>query len=338
MRREIGSEFYDIPLQEQDNMIFPEDTKWLISGTAALEAILLDILSFSKIASVAIPSWCCSCLIEPFLKHNIRVTFYPVSVDKGHFAVDTTNIDTDIMLVMDFFGYEAGSINPNGYDGIIIRDITHSVFCPPKTDAHYYFGSLRKWAGFWTGGFAWAPEWHTCIQMSSQNDEYVHLRSSAMEAKKYYLAEIIDKKDYLLTFERCEDYLESCPIQAGSIRDVKCARKLDADFIKEKRRNNARFLLSHLSEGPIFRTVNDNDVPLFVPIIVNGKKRDALKRFFIENDIYCPSHWAITNSHILSTEMRYVYENEISLVCDQRYSEKDMQRIIDTYNVFLDKY
>ena len=66
----------------------------------------------------------------------------------------------------------------------------------------------------------------------------------------------------------------------------------------------------------------DMDCPLFVPIIT--KKRNEIRQFLTDNKIYCPVHWpkpAGCESNL--------YDTELSLICDQRYSEEDMKRLVE---------
>ena len=84
----------------------------------------------------------------------------------------------------------------------------------------------------------------------------------------------------------------------------------------------------------IFREMKDTDCPMFVPIFVPDGKRDELRRYLIRNEIYCPVHWPVSEYHVLDEKTKEIYDNELSLVCDQRYNEKDMKRMIDTIRVF----
>ena len=70
--------------------------------------------------------------------------------------------------------------------------------------------------------------------------------------------------------------------------------------------------------------MNDIDCPLFVPIIIKNGKRDYYRKKLIENKIYCPIHWPQPNEKCESN----LYELELSLICDQRYTENDMKKII----------
>ena len=66
------------------------------------------------------------------------------------------------------------------------------------------------------------------------------------------------------------------------------------------------------------------DVPLFFPVFLENKKRDSLRKYLIDRGIYCPVHWP----EVMGADVG-VRNNELSLICDQRYSEGDMQAIVD---------
>lgn len=78
----------------------------------------------------------------------------------------------------------------------------------------------------------------------------------------------------------------------------------------------------------MFDELSGADVPLFVPILVN-ECRSELRSYLIRQEIYLPIHWPITDVHgDLNKRTRRLYDEELSVVCDQRYSVKDMQRIV----------
>lgn len=335
--KEIGSEFWDVPISETDNNVFDKNTRWFISGTSALEYIIADIINNNDIDIAAIPSWCCSCMITPFLKNNIKVKFYPVYMDKdNHLVCDYSAANgCDICLVMSYFGY-VSQRSIGKPSGIIIRDITHSIFSKKFDDANYYFGSLRKWAGFWTGGYAWVQDfWHNDTEIQSVADEYVNLRKKAMNDKQQYIKGITDSKEYLELFERCEEYLDSCDIVEGDIRDIQSAQKLNVSFIKEQRRKNAEIVLNELRDIAIFPYLQEDECPLFVPIVLPHETRNHLRNYLIRQEIFCPIHWGESELHKLDIRTRKLYEEELSLVCDQRYTEKDMIRAVNEIKKFM---
>lgn len=337
MRKELGSEFYSVPTLTEGNGFFRTDTKWFVSGTSALEYILEDILSKTSARKAALPSWCCSCMITPFLKHGIDVVFFPVIVGKelGVVCDLSASAGCDITLVLHYFGY-CSQLNMGTPHGIVIQDMTHSLFTGVKREADYFFGSLRKWAGFYTGGFAWSDiGWSKNIDTAPIDPAYVQLRSSAMERKLSYLIEEHDCKDFVVAFEQGEAFLDSCCIMDASLRDVDFAHRLDIEFIRSRRRENASVLLEKLKDIAFFPKLNDGDCPLFVPIHLPNDVRNSLKRFLIEHDIYCPVHWPISDVHSLSAETIVPYECGLSIVCDQRYDADDMRRILCVIDSFF---
>ncbi len=323
-RNEIGGEFWDVPVSDKTNSLFPENTKWLSSGRIALRYVIRDIKENQTIHSVSIPSWCCSSMIKPFFDEGIEIDFY------SPFA--SIQFQTDLVLVMDYFGYTGNGMTKN-YNGLVIRDVTHSIFSASNSDSDYCFGSLRKWAGFWTGGFAWG-EWSNSKQIEKSDETYIRLRMRAMEQKEEYNEGTKFDKGYLETFMKAEEILDNCKLVAASDRDIAFAHKLDVNNIKRQRKANAQVLLDAMKKVAIFPKLSDADCPLFVPIRVPDGKRDALKRFLIDRNIYCPIHWPISEFHKLDDASRQIYDEELSLVCDQRYSVIDMERICETIDDF----
>jgi len=333
MRREIGSEFWDVPATEQACDLFPENTQWFLSGRSALQGIIKDIKRKKRIHSVAMPSWCCGSMIIPFLREGLEVHFYPVYWNSN--LIQEITMDSDVLFLMDYFGYSSVAPDISGYSGIIIRDVTHSIFSTTYNDADYYFGSLRKWCGVWTGGYAWSRDDHVFTMEEADDHGYTVLRERAMRLKDGYMNGFIDNegpgitdKEYLRVYREAEERLEAIGIAPAADRDIRLAKRLDVEMIKARRRGNAKILRSAFSNLLIFPEMNYTDCPMFVPILVPDGKRDALHHYLIQHEIYCPIHWPVSEHHKLDKRELYIYQNEISLVCDQRYTEEDMQRIV----------
>lgn len=321
--KEIGSEFWSVPTEDRKNNLFHNDTSWFLSGRSALQSIISE----SKIKTIALPSWCCDSMIKPFLDAGVKVSFYPVYFDNT-LIQDFSNVKAEAVLIMDYFGYK-GFCDFKELDLTVIYDATHSVFSTPVIKADYYFGSLRKWAGFWTGGFAYPVN-----GVSNVDEKYISLRKEAMIQKELYISGDTSSKGYLNIFNEAEELLENAAVYAASPRDIEMAQHLDIDFIKSRRRENARVLLEEVHDMAMFSTMSETDCPLFVPILVPDGKRDALRKHLIEKEIYCPVHWPISDLHKLTDQTRYIYDNELSLVCDQRYTVSDMKRIIEAIKEF----
>ncbi len=328
--KEIGSEFWDIPVGSLSNRLFEDNIVWFVSGTSALYYVIDDILQKCNAKKAAIPSWCCECMITPFLKRNIQIEYYPVFLDDNRtLTCDFSSCqDVDITLTMHYFGFcsERRIGKPTG---VHIEDVTHSVFSGKWTEAEYYIGSLRKWTGFFTGGFSVAKsKWGYHDNIVDLDYHYVSLRQNAMEKKKKYIDGLSDSKDYLINYNQAEKYLDSYEVMIGDPRDQEKAKLLDIELLRRKRRENAAILMEKLKDYLLFPVMSKNDCPLFVPIILEKEKRDRLKRYLISKSIYCPIHWPISSFHVLNKKTKLIYDSELSIVCDQRYSLDDMERIV----------
>lgn len=337
---EIGSEFWEIPVCSKENDTIPQRALWFGSGRMAERFVIEDIKKQRPFRSVAMPSWCCHTMIEPFVRNGVEVHFYPVYPDEnGRLRQDLSQIPPcDGLFLVDYFGYSAETAIP-AFTGSIIRDVTHSLFSGAKNDADYVFGSLRKWAGFWTGGYAWKNDGDFQCNASTQtNDAYVVLRRQAMEEKFQYLSGQRENKGYLSVFSQAEEMLElQTDIYTAADEDISAARQLNVELLCNRRRRNAEILLEAVGEMALFPELRAADCPLFVPILVPDRKRDAFRRHLIQQEIYCPVHWPVSEYHRLTPQTEKLYREELSLVCDQRYTENDMDRIVEAMKGFWRK-
>lgn len=332
MRREIGSEFWDVPIIEKKNSLFPESTQWYLSGRSALQAIINEL---GEARSVSLPSWCCDSIIKPFIDAGLEVHFYPVYWSEGTF-IQEWSFECDILFLIDYFGYTGKTPDMYGLCGKVIRDVTHSIFSTNYSDADYYFGSLRKWCGVWTGGYAWTKDEHKLETGHKDDSRYVSLREKAMQQKAEYISGQRDDKGYLQIYDEAEELLENVSSILAADRDIQIVKRIDIETIKNKRRANAEVLRSAFPDWLIFSEMSSSDVPMFVPVLVPGGKRNELRRYLIKNEIYCPVHWPVSDYHKLDDEVQFIYDNELSLVCDQRYTEEEMYRMVETIKMFME--
>jgi hypothetical protein len=327
--QEIGSEYWDVPLKEDSSFQLFSDTQWFLAGRSALHAIIQDL---KEKKTVAMPSWCCDSMIKPFLNAGMEVRFYPVYWKNGLVQEVDAN-GQDVLFCMDYFGYTSQKTFEHP---CIIRDVTHSVFSASYSDAAYSFGSLRKWCGMWTGGYAWAKDRHALPTETDTRTDYVSFRREAMQMKKaYILGQNADKEAFLARFAEAEQILDTVKNLPGEERDVTAALHLDVEYILSRRRENAKILMKAVPEQLVFPQMKEGDCPMFVPILVPNGERDRLRRFLIDRKIYCPVHWSLSEYHkALDDREKRLYEDSLSLVCDQRYTKEDMYRIIEAMECF----
>ena len=333
--REIGSEYHSFKLTNGRGLIFPatmKDSVFTFSGRTAIETV---IKNEPVIRKVLLPSYCCESMIKPFRDADIEIDFYPVYYDNGLKIDLDIPADTNCILWCNYFGFEIEMPDFSGFisrDGIIIEDITHSLFSNFQyhNQSKYLVASVRKWEPIISGGYCASTKEMKYKPDSLPNQVFLNQKKNAMIEKRKFLDgnTTIKKKDFLKNFSDSNKWLMQN--YSGLIMDVESLdfiQHINMEEERKIRRQNALFLYKELKNNKNIKFVFDikqMDCPLFVPIIIENN-RDTIKKLLIENDIYCPVHWPRPKENCLSN----LYDMELSLICDQRYGIEEMQRIVN---------
>lgn len=357
MKKEIGSEFWTgCSPYGRHGCEWPHTSEWSVretlSGRVALEYIVEEMIKKGK-TSVYMPSYCCHTMIGPFLKHGVKIMFYDVvPTTMGLKRQFDKNHSYDVMFLLDYFGFvdaETAAIarEQHAKGKLVIYDATHSVFSNFNCDCYdYVFGSYRKWMDVNCGFVAvrgktridFGADWH-------QFEAYTDMRTRMFDLKSRYMNdEDVDKQQFLAWINEAEEMLEqdyhhTLPDQ----RSLDVLRQADYLFLVQSRRHNATILMKGIADLKDERIrclvgkMGKHDTPLFMPIFVQSEHRDELRRFLIEHSIYCPIHWPLSGVHPYNTKSRSLFDSTLSLICDQRYREVDMLRIIDIVNSYFKK-
>lgn len=342
-KREIGSEFHQRIQEDGDGLNLSDSVEWIyvFSGRTAIETVLKNILQYRTVNKVVLPSYCCESMLQPFKKANIIIEFYDVYYDDGFKITPFVSDDTTILIWCNYFGFrfpmaDFSAFKENG--GIIIEDITHSLLSeqPYHDQSDYLVASIRKWEPVLCGGlcadikgsFFYYPT-------KTPPQSFINKKHKAMAMKTEYLIkhEALMKEKYLALFNSSNEWLSNNYMDLGI--DSESRRYIEsADIIrqKNKRINNARILYQGLRKMSTIKTLfpeEQMDCPLFVPVIIAEGKRDKVRKTLIKNEIYCPVHWPHPQASCNSN----LYNIELSLICDQRYSTIDMYRILDVLSI-----
>ncbi len=356
---EIGSEFWLTQDSERLEMspVLPEwldasaDLKFLLSGRTAFDYILSDIELQTGIRRAYVPAYCCESMLQPLLLRGIELCFYDVSYDEKLGISYHVNADEecDIFLIMHYFGFvrypfeELLHFREKGT--IVIEDLTHSLFSHHtlRSICEYSFASLRKWFALPSGAVAQKYEGTFSLPIYEASD-YPALRKRAMLLKgKYMNGESASKEDFLKLFNQSDHVLRSEFRNYGM--DTDSCKLLSTESISsliERRKENADFLYKELHDISIIemliKEITRDDSPLFVPVIVKGGLRDKLRTCLISHEIYCPVHWPLCDYIPSNSVARFIYQHELSLICDQRYTRGMLKRMVDVIRNFAREY
>lgn len=337
--KEIGSEYHYEKLSKKGNktwqgIVDMQDETFVFSGRTAIETVLLNLPHIRK---AILPSYCCDSMIEPFRKAGINFIFYEVNFHNGlDIQVDIPE-DIDLLLWCNYFGFRVKMPDFTDFidrGGIILEDITHSFFSQNvyNSQSQYVVASLRKWGPLLCGGYcATKGEYLKYKPTLLPLQEFLEQKKRAMRLKYNYIYEIedIDKNIFLNDFSESNKWIAKNYSQLAIDEETKnIFTKLDWQEVSEVRKRNAKVLytgLKDISSIKFLYKEKDMDCPLFVPILVESGMRNSLRRTLTENSIYCPIHWPKPSESCVSN----LYEMELSLICDQRYDENDMKRIVE---------
>lgn len=332
--QEIGSEFHYCDSMtgrgfQKFNLM---DEAYVFSGRTAIETVLNNIPSAKR---ALLPSYCCESMIVPFRKANIEVEFYDVYFDEKLKIQLEEYQDADIILWCNYFGFKIDRPDFTKFienDGIVIEDITHSFLSSEPYDTHssYLVASIRKWGPLLSGGYCGSTQDALRkVPVLEPAEEFISLKKEAMMQKKKYIEKNENTtKDFLCKFAESNKWLADNYSQLTiDIESKNIFLNHDWEMNRKCRRDNARILYNGLKDCTNIQFLfheDEMDCPLFVPVIIINNQRDAIRQKLIENKIYCPIHWPKPNDRCKSN----LYDWELSLICDYRYKEVDMRRII----------
>jgi len=319
---EIGSEFmmdsYKIGINKYKSLA-NFSKRYVLSGRTGLYLVAEELLVRS-ISSIALPAYCCGSMVAPFYHAGFEIEFYDEPVIPKAEAI----------LIMDYFGFIsdhslvlAEECRLKGK--AIIVDATQTAFSMSEiySKADFIVASYRKWfdclcaAVYSKNGFL----------VSEYNKEAVKYtevwREASREKSKYVVSGKGNKQYFLNRYSQAnailaKDYMRYRATQS----EIDRFENVDSDFIRIKRRENASILINALSERVKlpYTVIQKEDCPLHVPVLIQEKKRPWIRKKLIENGIYCPCHWPIDENYPYKKTIYHM--EELSLICDQRYSTK----------------
>lgn len=334
---EYGSEF-----DYYSNRAFPG--KWTIPESWQLYRSGRDALkAFARLADrkrVLLPALCCDSMFLPFQLNGYEVTFYRV---RGDFSADEQDVlakltDGAVLLYMRYFGIRPFTdtflekLRGSGREILFLEDRTHDILIPREKSGFRpdaVAASLRKWAALPEGGML---ETQLGVYPAKTDTAYGDTRLDAMEKKSLYLqnGDEIIHAHYMEALRLADRLLDESgePVRMHErYRKVLCG--LDMNAILSSRRRNLRRLRLRLAplieDGTIhLMTGTPENSGLYLPILLEN--RNAVQRELIRRKFYCPAAiWPEPPEAAgICPVSHNVSEHMLSVLCDQRYTEADM--------------
>lgn len=304
------------------------------SGRSALYYILLDVQKRYEISKIYLPDYLCYSVVMAAEKSQMQVEFYHLNqhleIDINTFPLNDNEKAT--VLIINYFGLknlesQINTVRTISKDAIIIEDDVQAFYEFHKSTmlADYKFTSLRKTFACPDGGLV-----KSCkeLKVVEETNKFYQYKLAAGILKSVKKSEYYDDEIFLDLFEKGESQIDD-EIQKG-MSDISKDVFLKTDFerISYIRQSNARQIIEGLKSLNI-RTlipIPEGCTPLFIPVWL--KERNSVRRQMFQEHIFCPVHWPLDGMDIKTgAEMA---EHEMSIIIDQRYTNTEMTRILET--------
>lgn len=324
----IGGEF-KIPVIAES--VITEDKDLLFaSGRSALSAIL-DALPIHKWGGVILPDYLCSSITQVLIDKKIRHSFYKINENLQPDECDLFEKikEPKIVLLIAYFGIVhikeiAKKIKEYSPESVVIVDDVQNFYGTEyKSFADYRFTSYRKWFAVPDGA-----------NVYSKSENIIPATKKNIFAQYKFAGNLLKNYCSWVNDELCLELLNKGEATLDSEYDVACSditrsliKNIPFDEISKKRKENATYLHKRLLDLDVKHLYTEESVPLFVPIFLEN--RTELRRNMFARNIFTPVHWSYESEILNGNNKNILYDTELSLICDQRYSLEDMEKQIE---------
>jgi len=312
---------------------FLSDDPLLLFNARACIKIVVDSIK-PKICWV--PSYLCPSIITAIDPRSTTVRFYPINekleVSSREFLEDIHS--GDLFLYIDYFGFpfEETLIEELQKKNIVLlQDCSQALFMDHKiSKSDYCFYSPRKFLGVPDGGVLHAKNHKTLTLLESMPppEEILNFLINAVVLRREF--DLFGKENnWSMYFKLGDSQFTPKNYRMSDFTRTLLSKGFNYNHIKSQRRNNFQILQSKLCEFTIFQNLPQNVIPLGFPIRI--KDRDKIQNTLFQKYIYPPIHWDLRD--LIGKKFQESLElsqNILTLPCDQRYQEEDMEFIADS--------
>ena len=331
-----------------------QDCVWTDTGRSALLLAAMTISRHGGTGRVWLPAFSCASIEQAFIQANYVVQYYSVSpciATERPVAVQPTK--GDVLLFIHYLGHYNSAMTTLAQSyrdaGIwIIEDcVQYSLASSPPKYSHFLVSSFRKILPVADGatlvGDGSVSLKNIQQKLECSNEAFVSSRVLGKLMRGVNVA----PTEYLCLFKYSEDLLsnEITPRQTSWLSRWMLPR-IDWNLVVSRRRKNwlAMFdglrrtnLLSRVT--PVFGELKAEDIPLGFLVKVADGRRDALRSFLADKNIFCAVHWPL--NHLPADDAferdRSFGDSVLTLPIDQTMFADQVNQVVDMVILFFQK-
>ncbi len=294
------------------------------SGRRAFEYILQAL---GNVRKVYLPRYACHTLTTTLEQLSIPFEFYAID-ERLEIAAEGAPQpgEGEYVLFTHYFGLQTDYLDRlrQVYRGRLIVDQSLALFAPPVKETPTFY-SPRKFAGLPDGGIAFVEG----SGAPSLERDQSHTTAS-------FLLQCLDTGTALAS-RACEDNerrIDHTPLRAMSKLTERLMLAVDFEKTRARREENFSYLHEHLGylnklPGDMLRPCAAFCYPLWTNL-------PEWRNDLIDRKIYIPVLW----SHLLAPSLAGTLEQKLArqlipLPVDQRYGQKEMERIVRAARAFM---
>lgn len=325
--REIGG-YFEFDLPNLGQFPYPQAIKYNSARSA-----FFDLLNQSNIKKIWMPKFICDSMIEPLKILGIDILYYDLEQD--FYPKLPHNLEEDeYILYVNYFGLcisvqrKLLSIYPNKK---IIFDHSQAFFVAPFE----CFGTVyspRKFLPIAEGGLLVSKEITTPNYTVRDTEEMVQ------QYHHCFIRRLSGASQAYEIFKKNEMLLNDCIPKniSGITQDlINC---FDYGSIKSIRLENFKFLHAQLGGvNQLHIDIDNIESPLTYPLLLDSKVLSSkISNLLINSGIFTPTYWIDSLERVSVDSFEYNFiSNTTHLICDQRYSLKEMQIQINMVKEYL---
>lgn len=313
----IGGYFsLELPWTEE----FHKEALRLNTGRNCLEYILRT----RQYRKVYLPYYTCDVVLEPFQKLNVEYEFYHIDIN-FEIVPEISLRDGEALLYTNYYGLKQRYVEQlaEHYGHQLIVDNTQAFYAKPVKGIDTFY-TCRKFFGVPDGAYLYTDKF-----LDIEIDQDVSWDRMSFLAKRIDLGAEAGYMDFREQSRR----LVGQPIKRMSNLTQRLMQSIDYEASALQRRNNFICLHDALADtNPLHLPLSDDAVPMVYPYLSADK---TLKSRLIADKVFVATYWpnVLQWCHLDDWEY-YLAERTVFIPVDQRYSQADLQRVIQIITSF----